>query len=338
MVSRDELLQKLQHVRFGAVSDEILKKHIDDSMPIIEEIEQLKRQKNAVILAHSYVTPDIIYSVADYSGDSYELSKNALDAEADLIVFAAVRFMGETAKILSPHKEVLIPGTDPACSLADSVTAEDVRRLRAEYPDHAFICYINTTADVKAECDASVTSSNVYKIIENYPSDKIYFLPDKLMGRNIIEEMQRRGVKKEIRLWDGTCYVHEEFEPRMIDEFRAAHPDIYVMAHPECKPEVVRKVDYVGSTSQMFKRIAQLATDKVMMLTECGLISRIEVEKPGKQFLGACQMCKYMKSNSLEGILRVLKDPVREDYVNLDPEVSRRARKSLEMMFKYAEG
>ena len=201
-------------------------------MPVIEEIERLKKEKNAVILAHSYVTPDIIYSVADYSGDSYELSKNALEAEGELIVFAAVRFMGETAKILSPHKEVLIPGTDPACSLADSITGEDVRALKAKYPDHAFICYINTTAEVKAECDVSVTSSNVYRIIENHPSDRIFFLPDKLMGQNVIDEMARRGVKKEIRLWDGTCYVHEEFEPGMIDEFRAAHPDIYVNGSP----------------------------------------------------------------------------------------------------------
>jgi quinolinate synthase len=338
MISADALFHKLQQVRFGAVSDENLKNHIADSMPVIEEIERLKKEKNAVILAHSYVTPDIIYSVADYSGDSYELSKNALEAEGELIVFAAVRFMGETAKILSPHKEVLIPGTDPACSLADSISGDDVRALKAEYPDHAFICYINTTAEVKAECDVSVTSSNVYRIIENHPSDKIFFLPDKLMGQNVIDEMARRGVKKEIRLWDGTCYVHEEFEPRMIDEFRAAHPDIYVMAHPECKPEVIRKVDFVGSTSQMFKKIPDLATEKVMMLTECGLISRIEVEKPGKSFLGACQMCRYMKSNTLEGILRVLKDPRPEDYVRLDPEISARARKSLEAMFTYAEG
>ncbi len=338
MLTSSELFEKLQNVRFSSVTDENLLKHIEQSMPVIEEIERLKNEKNAVILAHSYVTPDIIYSVADYSGDSYELSKNALEAEGELIVFAAVRFMGETAKILSPHKEVLIPGTDPACTLADSITGEDVRRLREEYPDHAFICYINTTAEVKAECDVSVTSSNVYKIIENYPSDKIFFLPDKLMGQNVIEEMARRGIHKEIRLWDGTCYVHEEFDPRMIDEFREAHPDIYVMAHPECKPEVIRKADYVGSTSQMFKKIPELATEKVMMLTECGLISRIEVEKPGKSFLGACQMCKYMKSNTLEGILRVLKDPQASDYVQLDAEVSARAKRSLEMMFKYAEG
>ncbi|WP_319415580.1 quinolinate synthase NadA [Marispirochaeta aestuarii] len=338
MVTADTLFSQLQQVRFSSIRDEDLKQHIEKSMPVIEEIERLKREKNAVILAHSYVTPDIIYSVADYSGDSYELSKNALEAEADLIVFAAVRFMGETAKILSPHKEVLIPGTDPACSLADSISASDVRRLKEEYPDYAFICYINTTAAVKAECDVSVTSSNVYKIIENYPSDKIYFLPDRLMGMNIIDEMQRRGIKKDIRLWNGTCYVHEEFEPRMIDEFRSAHPDIYVMAHPECKPEVIRKVDYVGSTSQMFKKIQELPGEKVMMLTECGLISRIEVEKPGKKFLGACQMCKYMKSNSLENILRVLKDPRPEDYVQLDEELRLRAIKSLEMMFKYAEG
>ncbi len=337
MITSEELFSKLQQVRFAAAGDEELRQHIDTSMRTIEEIEELKQKKNAVVLAHSYVTPDIIYSVADYSGDSYELSKNALEADGELIVFAAVRFMGETAKILNPGKDVLVPGTDAGCSLADSISAEDVRKLKQEYPDYAFICYINTTAEVKAECDVSVTSSNVYKIIENYPSDKIYFLPDKLMGGNIIEEMKRRGVNKEIRLWDGTCYVHEAFDPGMIDQFREAHPDLYVMAHPECKPEVIRKCDYVGSTSQMFKVIPEVKTDKIMLLSECGLISRIEVELPGKKFLGTCQMCKYMKSNTLENILRVLKNPEPVDYVQLDKDIIQRSMRSLENMFKYAE-
>ena len=337
MLHSDELFRKLQQVRFSTVSDKDLKVHIDKSMAVIEEIEKLKQQKNAVILAHTYVTPDIIYSVADYTGDSYELSKNALEAKGDLIVFAAVRFMGETAKILNPRKDVLIPGTDAGCSLADSITAEDVRKLKREYPDYTFICYINTTAAVKAECDVSVTSSNVYKIIENYPSDKIYFLPDKLMGGNIIEEMKRRGVKKEIKLWEGTCYVHEAFDPATISRFRESHPDLYVMAHPECKPEVIQQCDFVGSTSQIFKEIPRISNEKIMLLSECGLISRIEVELPGKQFMGTCQMCKYMKSNTLENILRVLKNPVAEDYVQMDEEIRVKAQKSIEMMFKYAE-
>jgi len=337
MIDQDNLFEKLNRLRFG-VEEENLRAFVEQSMPMIREIEELKKERDAVVLAHSYVPPIIIYSVADFVGDSYGLSKDALNATQKTIVFAAVKFMGETAKILNPGKDVLIPGDEPGCTLADSITGADVRALRTRHPDHTFVCYINTTADVKAECDVCVTSSNVYDIVERIENDKILFLPDRLMGRNLIEEMALRGVEKDIRLTDGSCYVHEEFDPAIVPKLKDAYPDLYVMAHPECRPEVVRQADYVGSTSQMFNVIKGMETGRnYLMLTECGLVSRIEAEMPGRNFVGTCQLCKYMKSNRLEGIRRVLAEPRDEDYVRIAPEVLERARTCVDAMFRYAE-
>jgi quinolinate synthase len=188
-----------------------------------------------------------------------------------LIIFAAVRFMGETAKILSPNKDVIVPAEDGGCTLADSITGEDVLKLRQQYPDYHFACYINTTADVKAACDVVVTSSNVYDIMEHYPSDKIYFVPDKLMGANILEEMERRGVKKQIRLWDGTCYVHEEFDFDQAFTLKKAFPDLEILSHPECKPNVIDNSDYSGSTSQIYDYIKNKGKVRYIIFSECAL-------------------------------------------------------------------
>ena len=331
----------------------------EEDIVLINEINRLKQQKNAIILAHSYVSPDIIHSVADFVGDSYELSKNARETNANIIVFVAVRFMAETAKVLNPEKEVLIPSRLNGCSLADSIDADQVKNLRQKYPDYAFICYINTTAEVKALCDVTVTSSNVYKIVEDYPNDKIFFLPDKLMGENLKKEMEKRGVRKDIRLHDGTCYVHEEYHPAMIDKIREKHVNVEVLAHPECNQQVAEQCDFVGSTSQMLAHVKQSANDKFFLLTECGLISRIEAERglekvnhiekvnhsktsakagalQGKQMVGACTMCQYMKSNNLSDILRVLTSPQKEDVVDLKKEIMDKARSSILSMFDYA--
>ena len=183
----------------------------EELVPVINEINELKEEKNAVILAHSYISPEIIYGVSDFVGDSYKLSRDALATSASTIVFVAVRFMGETAKILNPEKEVLVPAVLDGCSLADSIQADTVRDLRRQYPDYTFICYINTTAQVKAECDITVTSANVYKVAKNIPNDKIYFLPDKFMGQNLKNYMERQGIKKDIKFFSGTCYVHEDY-------------------------------------------------------------------------------------------------------------------------------
>lgn len=333
----DELYEKLNRIEFGEMPEEHLRTICEKYLPLINEIEELKKETDSVILAHTYVKSSILYSVADYVGDSYELSKNAKNASQKRIVFAAVRFMGETAKILSPEKDVLIPGKDPACTLADSITGADVERLRQENPDYAFLCYINTNADVKAACDACVTSSNVYDIVEKFPSDKIYFVPDRLMGQNIKDEMKRRGVEKDIKVWGGSCYVHEEYEPSMVEALKARYDDLTVMVHPECGPSIVEQADFVGSTSQLYNYVKEHKDGHFLMLTECGLISRVEAEMPGRHFVGSCSLCKYMKSNTLEDILRVLKDPRPEDSVQIEPHIQDKALNCINRMFEIAE-
>ena len=337
MVTAEGLFHKLQNVKVnGALCTYTLEK-CASLVPMINAINEIKKATNTVILAHSYVAPEIVYGVADFTGDSYGLSKDGVNTKAARIVFAAVRFMGETAKILNPDKEVLIPGLDSGCTLADAVTGADVRALRARFPQHTFVCYINTTADVKAECDVCVTSSNVYNIVEAIPNDKIYFLPDKLMGRNLQEEMARRRVVKDIQLYAGTCYVHEQYDPEMIRYLRIKFPKLEVVTHPECSPEVVRASDYIGSTSQMLTHVAKSKQDTFLVLTECGLVSRLQAEHPDKTFVGSCTMCRYMKSNTLEDVLRVLVKPRPQDRVEIEESVRLRALKCIEEMFRYTE-
>ncbi|RAP37771.1 quinolinate synthase, partial [Candidatus Marinamargulisbacteria bacterium SCGC AAA071-K20] len=196
-----ELFNSLQHVKLGGNTCLYTLEKCEELVPIVNSILKLKQEKNAIILAHSYVVPDIIHTVADFVGDSYELSKHARDSSADTIVFSAVRFMAESAKLLNPDKTVIVPSEPNGCSLADSITGEDVRKLRKQFSDYTFVCYINTTAEVKAECDVCVTSSNVYSIIEAIPNDNIYFLPDRLMGQNVKNELDKKGVKKNLEFW-----------------------------------------------------------------------------------------------------------------------------------------
>src|SRR3989338_2786544 len=198
-ITAAQLHQRLKNIKVGGNVCHYSLKKCEELAPLVNEINELKEEQNAVILVHSYVSPEIIYGVGDFVGDSYKLSKDAMSTKADKIVFAAVRFMGETAKILNPHKEVLVPGLLDGCTLADSINASQVRNLRKEFPGYTFVCYINTSAEVKAECDVCVTSSNVHEVVQNFPSDKIYFLPDKLMGLNLVQEMQARGVRKDIK-------------------------------------------------------------------------------------------------------------------------------------------
>ena len=337
MITAEDLHEKLKTVTVGGTACRYTPEKCEEYAPLINEINRLKKEKNAVILAHSYVSPEIIYGVADYVGDSYGLSKDAMNADADVIVFVAVKFMGDTAKILNPGKEVLIPSELNGCSLADSITGDDMRKLKAENPDYTFVCYINTTADVKAECDVCVTSSNVYDIVERLPSDKIFFVPDKLMGLNVIEELEKRGVKKDIKLWDGTCYVHEDYDPDMITFLKGEHPDLKVLSHPECSPGVLADSDFVGSTSQLLNYMETAGTNAFLMLTECGLTGRLQVEMPEKTFVGSCTMCKYMKSNTLEDIRRVLEEPEEKDRIVIPEEIRIKAKACIDEMFKWAE-
>jgi quinolinate synthase len=332
----DTLYKKLKDIRVGGPSCRFTRERVELLYPLISRIQELKRERNAVILAHNYVAPEILYGVADHTGDSYGLSKIARDAKASVIVFAAVRFMAETAKILNPEKIVLNPNPDSGCSLADSITAGDVRRLRAQFPNHTFVCYINTTAEVKALCDVCVTSSNANRILEHIENENIYFLPDRLMGLNLIDHLKAKGIRKNVELYDGVCYVHEEYMPESIDFIRLNNPGVDVLVHPECSPDVVGKADYVGSTTEMLTRVRQSDGNSFFLLTECGLTGILQSEFPEKTFVGACTLCRFMKANSLEHILRVLEHPQPQDVILLAPDVQRAALQCIDKMFYYA--
>ena len=305
-MTTDELYNRLKSIQPGAVLCTYTKEKCEQMLPLINEINERKKDQDTVILAHSYVAPEIILGVADYNGDSFKL--------------------------------VLIPGPLTGCSLADSITGEEVRELRKKYPEHTFVCYINTTADVKAACDVCVTSGNVMKIIERLPTDKIVFVPDRLMGQNIQADLDKRGIKKEIVLHNGCCYVHETYDSELIDFFRSQNPGLKVVSHPECHPGVALLSDYVGSTGQMVNYIKdQPDNTPFLLLTECGLNARMQYEHPKKRFIGSCSMCKYMKSNSLENILETLRHPEKAEHVELDETVRVAAKKCIDAMFYYAK-
>lgn len=302
--------------------------------PLTLEINRLKREQDAVILTHSYVEPEIIYGIGDFKGDSYFLSLQARDSRAKKIVFAGVVFMAETAKILSPGATVVVPDRGSGCSLADSIDGDGVRRLKALYPGAAVVCYINSTAGVKAESDVCVTSANVYDIIARLPERRILFVPDRLMADNVRAELKRRGVAKEIISSDGTCIVHDQFDPAFIAEARVRFPGLKVVAHPECTAEVAAAADYVGSTGGMMKYVKSTPAPYFLMLTECGLVGRLQVEDPEKRFIGGCRLCPYMKLNSLEKVRDALAAPRPDQIVTLDETVRRRAARCIERMFE----
>jgi len=329
------LLRSLMHVECSAGR----KWNIEtcrEIAPLTLEINQLKQEKNAVILAHSYVEPEIVYGVGDFKGDSYFLADRARHAQADVIVFAGVVFMAETAKILSPEALVVVPDRGSGCSLADSITGADVRNMKAMYPDAAVVCYINSTAEVKAESDVCVTSGNVYDIVARLPQKRIIFVPDRLMADNIRKELKRRGIDKELISSDGTCIVHEEFTVEQIAEARKMFPGLRIVAHPECTQEVADKVDFLGSTGEMMKYVKNTEAPYFLMLTECGLVDRLAVEDPEKRFIGGCRLCPYMKLNTLEKIRDALKHPQPEQVITLEEDLSRRATRCIERMFEYA--
>ena len=304
--------------------------------PLTLEINQLKRERGAIILAHSYVEPEIIYGVADFKGDSYYLSLQAKQAQAKMIVFAGVVFMAETAKILSPQATVVVPDRASGCSLADALNGAELRRLKSLYPDAAVVCYINSTAEVKAESDVCVTSGNVYDIIQKLPERRILFVPDRLMAENIRTELRRRGVDKEIISSDGTCIVHDKFDAAQIADARNRFPGLKVVAHPECPPDVAAAADFVGSTGAMMRYVKTTSAPYFLMLTECGLVGRLQVEAPEKHFIGGCRLCPYMKLNSLEKVRDALLAPRPDQIITLDENLRLRAASSIERMFELA--
>ncbi len=293
--------------------------------PYILEINRLKKEKGAVILAHNYMTPEIYHCVADFAGDSLQLAQQAAKTEAQIIIQAGVHFMAETSKILSPEKTVLIPDMRAGCSLASSITGADVRLLREKYPGVPIVTYVNTSADVKAESDICCTSSNALAIVESFAGDTVLMIPDQYLARNIAKQ-----TKKKILTWQGACEVHERFTPEDIKKFRKAYPGVIVLAHPECPPEVVAEADFAGSTKAMSDYVRDKQPKKVVMVTECSMSDNVSVNNPNVEFVRPCNLCPHMKRISLEKILKCLQTMTHE--VTVDPAVSARARLAVEKM------
>ena len=295
--------------------------------PLIEKINKLKKEKNAVILAHSYMTPEIYHCVADIVGDSLLLAKESQKAKADIIIMCGVHFMAETAKILNPNKKVLIPDMSAGCSLAESITGEDVRLLKQKYPGVPVVSYVNTSADVKAETDICCTSSNAVEIVESLGVDKVIFLPDEYLGKNVAAQ-----TKVQIITFHGTCIVHERFTPEEIREYRKNYPGIVVLAHPECPPEVVAEADYTGSTSKMSNYVRDKQPKKVLMVTECSMSDNVAIENPDVEMIKPCNLCPYMKKITLQGIYNSLTNGT--DEVKLTDAVMDKARLSIKRMIE----
>jgi quinolinate synthase len=295
------------------------------AVPIIEEIEDLKRQRNAVILAHNYMTPDIYHGVADLTGDSLALAKLAAETEADVIVMAGVHFMAETAKIISPDKTVLIPDLRAGCSLADSITAADIALLRERYPDAPVVTYVNTSAEVKAASDICCTSGNALAVVESLDADRIIFLPDQYLGRWVASQTD-----KEIILWEGSCEVHERFTAEELRDYRSTHPGIQIIAHPECPPDVLDEADFVGSTAGMIDWVETVRPRQVVMVTECSMSDNVAKDVPETDFIRPCNLCPHMKRITLEGLRDALRD--MKHVVEVPDEVIVGARRAVERM------
>ncbi|HEV8577840.1 MAG TPA: quinolinate synthase NadA [Thermoanaerobaculia bacterium] len=294
--------------------------------PYIAAINELKRQRNAVVLAHNYQTPEIFHGVADFVGDSLALAQQGAKTGADVIVLAGVHFMAETAKILSPEKTVLIPDLQAGCSLASSITAADIRLLRQRYPGVPVVTYVNTSAEVKAESDVCCTSANAVAVVESLGVDRVIFLPDEFLGKYVATQTDVK-----IILWKGHCEVHERFTGEEIRAYRQAQgPGLQILAHPECPPEVLAEADFVGSTAAMIRHVGEARPRRVVMITECSMSDNVAVEYPDVEFIRPCNLCPHMKRITLPKILRSLQ--TMEHEVEVAPLVIDRARQALERM------
>jgi len=293
----------------------------------IDAILELKRRRNAVILAHNYQTPEIFHCVADVTGDSLALAREAAQSEAAVIVLAGVHFMAETAKLLNPGKTVLIPDLKAGCSLAESITAADVRLLRERYPGVPVVTYVNTSAAVKAESDICCTSGNARAVIESLGAPRVIMLPDEFLAQNVARET---GV--EIISWAGHCEVHERFTAAEIRSLRTDYPGIVVLAHPECPPEVVAEADFAGSTAAMTNYVGVRKPARVVLVTECSMSDNLAVEHPEVDFVRPCNLCPHMKRITLPKIRRALETMSHE--VTIAPAIAQRARRAVERMLE----
>ncbi|HEY5622677.1 MAG TPA: quinolinate synthase NadA [Gammaproteobacteria bacterium] len=295
--------------------------------PYVARINELKAERNAILLAHNYQTPEIYHGVADYTGDSLGLAQKATETDADIIVLCGVHFMAETAKILNPDKTVLIPDLDAGCSLAASITGADVRAMKERYPGVPVVSYVNTSADVKAETDVCCTSGNALKVVESLDTDRVIFLPDAYLGRYVAQQ-----TKKELILWEGSCEVHERFTAEELRSYRKTNPGIQIIAHPECPPDVLEEADFVGSTSGMINYVDRERPERIVMITECSMSDNVAVEFPDVEFVRPCNLCPYMKLITLPKILNSLEN--LEHEVLVDPEMAKRAYGSVKRMLE----
>ena len=297
----------------------------DFHAPYIKKINKLKKDKNAVILAHNYQTPEIYHGVADIAADSLALAIEASKTKADIIVLCGVHFMAETAKLMNPKKKVLIPDMDAGCSLASSITGEDVRMLKEKYPGVPVVSYVNTSAEVKAESDVCCTSANAVKVVESLGVDRVIFLPDHYLANYV-----QKNTKVKIISWQGTCIVHEKFTGNEVKDIREQNPGIKIIAHPECPPDVISASDFAGSTSSMVRYVKEKKPKKVLLVTECSMSDNIQIENPDVEFIKPCNLCPFMKKITLKKILDCLEKESNE--IKIGDNIAARARKSVTRM------
>ncbi|MGR3375931.1 quinolinate synthase NadA [Salipiger abyssi] len=294
--------------------------------PYVEAINRLKAERNAVILAHNYMTPDIYHGIADVVGDSLQLAIEATKVEADVIVQCGVHFMAETSKILNPSKTVLIPDIEAGCSLAESITPEGIAEMRRRYPGAPVVTYVNTSAEVKAASDICCTSSNAAQIVAGLDAETVIMTPDKYLAQNVARQVPQKNI-----VWyDGSCIVHERFTAQELKDFRDWQPDTRIIAHPECPPDVVAEADFSGSTSGIIDYVTREQPEKALLVTECSMASNISDALPGIEFVGPCNMCPYMKKITLEKVLWSLHS--MEGAVEVDAQVAEGARQAVQRM------
>ena len=296
--------------------------------PYVAAINALKKERNAVVLAHNYMTPEIFHCVADITGDSLALARRAAETDADVIVLAGVHFMAETAKLLNPEKTVLIPDMRAGCSLAESITAADIRKLREQHPGVPVVTYVNTSAEVKAESDICCTSGNAVAIVESLGCDSVIFLPDEYLANYVA---QQTDVK--IITWKGHCEVHERFTAKELEDYRSSYEDLTIIAHPECPPDVLDVADFVGSTAQMSQFVETRRPKRVLMVTECSMSDNVAADVTDVEFIRPCNLCPHMKRITLANIYEALEK--LEPRVEIDPRVADKARHAVERMLEH---
>ena len=293
--------------------------------PLIHKINMLKKEKNAIVLAHNYQTPEIFHGIADIAADSLALAVEAKKTNADIIVLCGVHFMAETAKLMNPEKKILLPDMEAGCSLASSITGKDVKMLKEKYPSVPVVTYVNTSAEVKAESDICCTSANAVRVVESLGVNKVIFLPDQYLAKYI-----QTKTKVQIISWIGTCIVHERFSAQEIEDIKKQNPEISVLSHPECPPEVIAASDFTGSTAGMSNYVKKNQPKKVMLVTECSMSDNVQVNNPNVQFIKPCNLCPHMKTITLPKVLECLENETNEILI---PEIiSRKARKAVERM------